>query len=121
MISSSGGRESRDEWSPVEAAVAQQSYEATWALNTHTLGRLLYPGVRVVRVWRDPGHCAPNEPGGGEPAADYRAEVRAFSWFGIPGPTVEVTCGGLSYAVRLRARSTPPPSNAVRAPGAPPQ
>ena len=37
--------------------------------------------------------------GGREPYADYRAEVRTVGWFGLPGPTVHVRCGGWSSAV----------------------
>lgn len=84
---------------PQMATVARAAYDGVWTLNDNPLGRLAFPGARVHRVWRDPGHCSPTEPGGREPTADYRAEAQAYSWFGIPGPRVEVTCGGWSYGL----------------------
>jgi hypothetical protein len=87
---------------PLATAVAEAAYAAVWALNDNPLGRLALPGARVTRVWREPGHCPPGEPGGREPAADYRAEVQPYGWFGIPGPRVEVTCGGWSYGLARR-------------------
>jgi hypothetical protein len=99
---------------PLAAAVARDAYAAVWALNDNPLGRLLVPGARVTRVWRDPGHCPPGEPGGREPTADWRAEARTHGWFGVPGPTVEVTCGGRSYGLR-RAGAAPTPGAAAAA------
>jgi hypothetical protein len=89
---------------PLAAAVARATYDAVWALNDNPLGRLALPGARVLRVWRDPGHCPPGEPGGREPTAAYRGEAQTYGWFGIPGPRVAVTCGGWSYGVVARRR-----------------
>ena len=77
--------------------VAAAAYEAAWMRNDNPIGRMLMPAARVRRVWRDPGHCAPSEPGGREPYADYRAEVRFYTYFGIPAKVVHVTCGGWAW------------------------
>jgi hypothetical protein len=82
---------------PTYAYVAQQAYNDAWMHNDNPIARLALPAVRVVRVWRDPGHCPPSEPGGREPYADWRAEVRFYTYFGIPGPLLRVTCGGWAW------------------------
>ena len=103
LIPSGVGRWAAD---PLAAAVARAALDAVRAMNDNPLGRLLVPGARVTRVWRDAGHCAPGEPGGREPTADWRAEARTYAWFGIPGPVVAVSCGGWSTE-RRRAGAAP--------------
>jgi hypothetical protein len=82
---------------PTYAYVAQQAYQAALMHNDNPLARLALPAVRVQRVWRDPGHCPSAEPGGREPHADWRADVRFFTYFGLPGPMLRVTCGGWAW------------------------
>jgi hypothetical protein len=65
--------------------------------NDNPLGRLALPAARVQRVWHEPGHCPRGEPGGSEPYAAWRAEVRYFTYFGIPGPRLQVRCGGWAW------------------------
>lgn len=77
--------------------VAGEAHQAAWSHNDNPLGRLAFPAARVQRVWREPGHCRRGEPGGLEPFADWRAEVRFFSYFAIPGPVVHVRCGGWAW------------------------
>lgn len=84
---------------PMARATAQDALESARQLNDNPLGRLLVPGMRVTRVWREPGHCRDPHPPG--PQADYRAEVRSYAWFGIPGPRIEAQCGG--WYVRVRS------------------
>lgn len=84
---------------PQAATVAHAALDAVRMLNDNPIGRLMFPSARVTRVWRDPAHCAPGEPGGREPTADYRAEVEALGWFGIPGRSFTVTCGGWASSV----------------------
>lgn len=103
LIPSGVGRWDAD---PPAAAAARAALAAVWTLNDNPLGRLLVPGARVTRVWRDPGHCPPGDPGGREPTADWRAEARTYAWFGIPGPVVAVSCGGWA-AERRRAGAAP--------------
>ena len=82
---------------PTYAYIAQQAYQDAWIHNDNPIARLAMPAVRIQRVWRDPGHCPSGEPGGREPYADWRAEVRFYSYFGIPGPVLRVSCGGWSW------------------------
>jgi hypothetical protein len=100
VVGSGLGRYAAD---PAAAAVASTAYEQVRALNDNPIGRVLFPGARVRRVWRAPGHCRASEPGGRRPHADYRAEVRMVGWFGVPGPAVDVTCGGWGAVLRRRA------------------
>jgi hypothetical protein len=80
-----------------ELAVAYRAYQGAWTLNDNPVARVLLPVARVSRVWREPGHCALNEPRPRGEAADFRAEVRFYSLFGVPGPVVHVRCGGWAY------------------------
>ncbi len=90
---------------PTFAYVGQEAYERAWMFNDNPIGRLALPAARVRRVWRDPGHCPPSDPGGREPYADWRAEVRYYTYFGIPGPVLHVSCGGWAWS----GGSTSPP------------
>jgi hypothetical protein len=80
---------------PLAYATATDAYKGAQQMN-HRVGKLLLPGARVRRVWREPGHCTATSANG--PQADYRAEVRMYTWFGIPGPVVQARCGGAHYA-----------------------
>jgi hypothetical protein len=92
------GIERYDEYDdPTFAYIGQKAYEAAWMHNDNPITRVALPAVRVRRVWRDPGHCPPNEPGGREPYADWRADARFYTYFGIPGPRLQVTCGGWAW------------------------
>jgi hypothetical protein len=82
---------------PTYAWIAQKAYDAAWMHNDNPILRLGLPATRVGRVWREPGHCPINEPGGREPYADWRAEVRFYTYFGIPGPRLRVSCGGWAW------------------------
>ncbi len=82
---------------PTYAFIAQQAYNDAWMHHDNPIQRVAMPAVRVRRVWRDPGHCPRDEPGGREPYADWRAEVRFYTYFGIPGPLLHVTCGGWAW------------------------
>ena len=82
---------------PAYAFVAQQAYHDAWMHNDNPIARIALPAVRVRRVWRDPGHCPGGQPGAQEPYADWRAEVRFYTYFGIPGPLLRVTCGGWAW------------------------
>ncbi|MFN2564695.1 MAG: hypothetical protein ABR499_06740 [Gemmatimonadaceae bacterium] len=82
---------------PAYAYIAQEAYQAAWMHNDNPVTRLALPAARVRRVWRDPAHCPPGEPGGREPYADWRAEVRYYTYFGIPGPLLRVSCGGWAW------------------------
>jgi hypothetical protein len=82
---------------PTYAHVAQLAYQDAWTHNDNPIARLALPAARVQRVWRDPGHCPAGWPGGNEPYADWRADVRFYTYFGIPGPLLRVTCGGWSW------------------------
>ncbi len=65
--------------------MAEQAEAAALAAAKHPLNRLFMPHRAVTDIWRDPGHCAADEPGGSGPDAAYRATVRSFGWFAIPG------------------------------------
>jgi hypothetical protein len=82
---------------PAAFAVARMARADFYSLNATPIGQLLLPGSRIVRVWREPGHCAPSEPGGTEQNAQWRADVRTHGWFGIPVGTIHVRCGGWLY------------------------
>jgi hypothetical protein len=82
---------------PTYAYVGQQAYHDAWMHHDNPIQRVAMPAVRVSRVWRDPGHCPQDDPGGREPYADWRAEVRFYTYFGIPGPVLSVTCGGWAW------------------------
>ena len=83
---------------PTEYRVAINALQAYWTLNRNPVARVVTPGARVVRVWVEPGHCHDRRANG--ESADYRAEVQGLSWFGIAGPTIDVTCGGMSWSRR---------------------
>ena len=74
--------------------VAAEAYEAAWLLNDHPAARILFPAARVTEVKYEPGSCPEGEPGSDSPYAQYRARVRFYTFFAIPGPSVVVTCGG---------------------------
>ncbi len=78
--------------------VAVAAYQAAWMLNDNPIGRVLFPAARVEEVKHEPGSCPKGEPGSDGKLSQYTARVRFHTWFGIPGPTVRVTCGGWSYA-----------------------
>ena len=78
---------------PVQYRVAMNALQDYWALNRRGVTGLTNAHARVTRVWIDKGHC--NDPRATGETADYRAEVRGVSWFGIPGRTLDVFCGGL--------------------------
>lgn len=78
---------------PVEYRVAMNALQAYWSLNRDRAFGLMSTQARVTRVWVEKGHC--NDPRATGETADYRAEVRGVSWFGIPGRTLDVFCGGL--------------------------
>ena len=82
----------------VEREVASRAYPGAWTLNDNPVGRVLLPGVRVTRVWPEPGHCGASEQAAEGRARDYRAEVRLHSLFAIPGPVVQIRCGGAAYS-----------------------
>lgn len=84
--------------------IAEQAEAAALAAVEHPISRLLTPHRVVTDIWRDPSHCAADEPGGSSPEAAYRATVRFFGWFAIPGPVVFVRCGGASWERSSRIR-----------------
>lgn len=80
---------------PTQYQIAQRIVHDYWVLNHNPLTRLLIPGYKVVRIWLKPGNCR------GRPTnsvADYRAQVRRLTWFGIRDGTIDVTCGGDSWS-----------------------
>ena len=79
---------------PERHSMAAEAHDLTLRLQESPIERLFIPGVRVVRVEREPGHCEAGEPGASEPMADFTATVRLYSWFGIPAGEVRVSCGG---------------------------
>jgi hypothetical protein len=83
---------------PTQYRVAINALQGYWTLNRHAVARLVAPGARVRRVWVDPGHC--HDLRANDMTAEYRAEVQGLLWFGIPGPVVDVTCGGWSWSRR---------------------
>ena len=83
---------------PVQYRVAMGALQDYWVLERSGLSSLVTPRARVTRVWEDKGHC--HDPRAGGETSDYRAEVRGISWFAIPGPTVDVSCGGLQWRRR---------------------
>lgn len=91
--------------------VVRRARLAVAAAQEHPLSRAAAPFHAVTAVWRDPGHCAPDEPGGADADRDYGASVRTIGWFGIPGRVVTVRCGGASWhdagAAPRRARAAP--------------
>lgn len=84
---------------PVQYRVAMAALQDFWAVNRSGAFNVITPRARVTRVWEDKAHCHDARVRGGE-TADYRAEVRGISWFAIPGPTVDVSCGGLQWRRR---------------------
>ena len=82
----------------VERDVASRAFQGAWMLNDNPIGRVFLPGMRVSRVWQEPGHCGPTEIVPDARTRDYRAEVRLYSLFAIPGPVVQVRCGGANYS-----------------------
>jgi hypothetical protein len=85
---------------PRAAAMAHEAQMAAWMHNDNPIGRVLWPAARVERVWWEPGHCPSPGPGADGWLAAYRAQVRFYSFFAIPGPVLDVTCGGWSWAAR---------------------
>jgi len=83
---------------PVQYRVAMAALQDYWVLDRGGLSTLITPRARVTRVWIDQGHC--HDPRAVSETADYRAEVRGVSWFAIPVPTVDVSCGGLQWRRR---------------------
>lgn len=81
------------EGEPVKLEVAKQSHSLALVHNDNPFAQLLLPIVRVERVWREPGHCPAGLEPQDNPNRDYRADVRYHFLLGIPGPTVDVTCG----------------------------
>jgi hypothetical protein len=86
--------------------VAVAAYQAAWMLNDNPIGRVLLPAARVEEVRHEPGSCPKGEPGSDGAMSQYTARVRFHSWFGIPGPSVRVTCGGWSVVWSSLARSS---------------
>lgn len=74
--------------------VAAEAYEAAWLFNDNPVGRVLLPAARVTEVKYEPGSCPEGEPGSDSSYAQYRARVRFYTLFAIPGPSMIVTCGG---------------------------
>jgi hypothetical protein len=87
---------------PLAYATATDAYQGAHSMH-RKLGAIVLPGARVRRVWRDLAHCR-SRPKPDGPQADYRAEVRMYTWFGIPGPIVQAQCGG--WAVQGRPSVT---------------
>jgi hypothetical protein len=85
-------------YDPTLYRVAVNALEVYATLNRDPIARIVAPGARVVRVWEEPGHC--HDPRATGESADYRAEVQGLSWFGIAGPIVDVTCGGMNWKRR---------------------
>ena len=83
---------------PLQYRVAINALQDFWVLNRGGAASVMTPRARVTRVWIDEGHCHDARAGG--ETSDYRAEVRGIAWFGIPGPTVDVSCGGLQWRRR---------------------
>ena len=83
---------------PVQYRVAMNALQDFWLVNRGGVSSVMTPRARVTRVWVDEGHCHDARAGG--ETSDYRAEVRGISWFAIPGPTVDVSCGGLQWQRR---------------------
>lgn len=83
---------------PVQYRVAMNALQAYWGLDRRGLTGLMNAQARVTRVWVEKGHC--HDPRATGETADYRAEVRGVSWFGIPGRTLDVFCGGLQRGYR---------------------
>jgi hypothetical protein len=83
---------------PIQYKVAVNALQGYWTLNRNPIAQIVTPGARVKRVWVQPGHC--HDPRASDASADYRAEVQGLSWFGIPGPIVDVVCGGKQWARR---------------------
>ena len=77
---------------PLAHATAVDAHAIVGVMLSNPLSRIAIRATRVTRVWRDPGHC--RDPRPNEAQGEYRATVRLFMWFGLPGPTMNVTCGG---------------------------
>ncbi len=82
---------------PTYAYVAQQAYQAAWFHNDNPISRVAMPAARVERVWPDSERCMVSHPRGDEPFDGWRAEVRFYSYFGVPGPLLRVSCSGWSW------------------------
>ena len=83
---------------PILYRVAVNARQSYWRINRDPVAKVVAPEARVTRVWRDAGHCHDTRANG--ETAEYRAEVRGIGWFGLPGPTVDVSCGGLQWRRR---------------------
>lgn len=83
---------------PLQYRVAMNALQDFWIFDRGSVSSVMTPRARVTRVWVDEGHCHDARAGG--ETSDYRAEVRGISWFAIPGPTVDVSCGGLQWRRR---------------------
>jgi len=77
---------------PLAYATAAEAYQNAGMLLDNPAVRALLRSRRVTRVWRDPGHCTMIRPQ--EAQSQYRATVRTYTWFGLPGPAVDAECGG---------------------------
>ena len=84
---------------PTLYRVAVSALQGYWTLNRDPISQLVAPGARVERVWVEPGHCRDARASG--ESANYRATVQGLWWYGIPGPIVDVTCGGMSWSRRM--------------------
>lgn len=84
--------------------VAATAYDVAWLLNDKPLSFVLFPAARVTNVEHEPGSCLMGEPGSDSSYAPYTARVRFHTWFGFPGPSVVVTCGGWRWMWSSLAR-----------------
>jgi hypothetical protein len=78
---------------PVKLEVAKQAHSLAQVHNDNPISQFFLQASRVGRVWREPGHCPRALEPADNPNRDYRATVRYHFLLGIPGPTVDVTCG----------------------------
>ena len=87
----------QDEHTAVQARVAATSLRRSADYRPGLDFRLAFPAARVERVWYEPGSCPQDDPFAGHPNAQWRVELRYYSYFAVPGPVLQVRCGGWAW------------------------
>lgn len=80
-----------------KARLQREAGNTIAVIQVHPISRMIAPFATVTAVWRAPGHCADDEPGGMGMDRDYGASVRLMSWFGITTGDITIRCGGASW------------------------
>jgi hypothetical protein len=81
----------RGNWRMHEAAHQAWLSASRGSVGTHA--RFFVQGVRVTRVWSEPGHCPIASR---DSSSHYRVDVQTYTFFAIPLERINFMCGGRS-------------------------